>query len=106
MLANDAALDAVIFEPANAIQALPAGAAHISMSTISVALSRHLAEAHKERKQHYVAAPVFGRPDAAAAAMLFIIAAGHPNRSNDADLFSTLLGRRRSSLPRKLRLPT
>jgi len=74
MLANDAALDAVIFEAANAIQALPAGAAHISMSTISDALSRHLAEAHKERKQHYVA--VFGRPGAAAAANLFIVAAG------------------------------
>ena len=67
MLADDAAVEAVIFEPGNAIQALPAGAAHISMSTISVALSRRLVEAHRERKQHYVAAPVFGRPDAAAA---------------------------------------
>jgi len=76
MLADDAAVEAVIFEPGNAIQALPAGAAHISMSTLSVALSRHLAEAHRERKQHYVAAPVFGRPDAAAAAKLFIVVAG------------------------------
>jgi 3-hydroxyisobutyrate dehydrogenase-like beta-hydroxyacid dehydrogenase len=76
MLADDAAVEAVIFAPGNAIQALPAGAVHISMSTISVALSRRLAEAHKERKQEYVAAPVFGRPDAAAAAKLFIIAAG------------------------------
>jgi 3-hydroxyisobutyrate dehydrogenase-like beta-hydroxyacid dehydrogenase len=46
------------------------------MSTISVALSRRLAAAHAERKQHYVAAPVFGRPEAAAAAKLFIVAAG------------------------------
>jgi len=39
-------------------------------------LSRRLAEAHREKQQHYVAAPVFGRPDAAAAAKLFIVAAG------------------------------
>src|SRR4030095_15235644 len=76
MLADDAALKAVIFEPGNAIQALQTGTVHISMSTISVGLSRHLAEAHREREQHYIAAPVFGRPDAAAAAKLFIVAAG------------------------------
>jgi 3-hydroxyisobutyrate dehydrogenase-like beta-hydroxyacid dehydrogenase len=76
MLADDAAVEAVILEPGNAIQALPTGAIHISMSTISVGLSRQLADAHRERKQHYLAAPVFGRPDAAAAAKLFIVAAG------------------------------
>jgi 3-hydroxyisobutyrate dehydrogenase-like beta-hydroxyacid dehydrogenase len=76
MLADDAALEAVILEPGNALQTLPADAAHISMSTISVALSRHLAEAHRERKQHYLAAPVFGRPEAAAAAKLFVVVAG------------------------------
>ena len=46
------------------------------MSTISVALSRRLAAAHGGRQQHYVAAPVFGRPEAAAAGKLFIVAAG------------------------------
>src|SRR5258705_8574765 len=46
MVADDAAVEAVIFEPGNAIQSLPGGAVHISMSTISVALSRHLAETH------------------------------------------------------------
>ncbi len=35
-----------------------------------------LAVAHREKGQHYIAAPVFGRPDAAAAAKLFIVAAG------------------------------
>src|SRR6267142_7000284 len=54
MLADDAAVEGVIFAPGNAIQALPVGAVHVSMSTISVALSRRLAEAHRERKQHYV----------------------------------------------------
>src|SRR5437660_12318960 len=76
MLADDAAVEAVIFSPGNAIQALPAGAVAISMSTISVEFSRRLARAHSERQQHYLAAPVFGRPDAAAAGELFIVAAG------------------------------
>ena len=76
MLADDAAVEGVIFSPGNAIAALPAGAVHISMSTISVALSRRLAESHREKHQHYLAAPVFGRPDAAAAAKLFVVAAG------------------------------
>jgi 3-hydroxyisobutyrate dehydrogenase-like beta-hydroxyacid dehydrogenase len=76
MLADDAALEGVVFAPGNAIQALPSGALHISMSTISVALSRRLAEAHEERKQHYVAATVFGRPDVAAAGKLWVVAGG------------------------------
>src|SRR5262249_55162387 len=45
-------------------------------STISVALSRRLDKAHQQHKQHYVSAPVFGRPDAAEAAKLFVIPAG------------------------------
>jgi len=76
MLADDTAVEDVIFSPGNAIGALPVGAVHISMSTISVGLSRRLAESHREKQQHYLAAPVFGRPDAAAAAKLFLIAAG------------------------------
>ena len=47
------------------------------MSTISTAFSRRLAAAHSERGQGYVAAPVFGRPEAAAAAKLTVVAAGH-----------------------------
>jgi 3-hydroxyisobutyrate dehydrogenase-like beta-hydroxyacid dehydrogenase len=76
MLADDAAVEGVIFAPGDAIQALTAGAVHISMSTISVGLSRRLAEAHRERKQHYVAATVFGRPDVANAGKLFVVAGG------------------------------
>jgi 3-hydroxyisobutyrate dehydrogenase-like beta-hydroxyacid dehydrogenase len=54
------------------------GAIHLSMSTISVALSKRLSLAHAQAGQRYVAAPVFGRPDMAAAAKLFIVAAGDP----------------------------
>src|SRR5438093_1441456 len=76
MLADDHALEDAILGPGRALQSLPAGAIHVGMSTISVAMSRRLQAAHRERQQHYVAAPVFGRPEAAEAAKLFIVVAG------------------------------
>src|SRR5712691_2517814 len=76
MVADDAALDAVLFGDQGALAALPRGAIHVSMSTISPALSRRLAERHKAAGQTYVAAPVFGRPEAAEARKLWIVAAG------------------------------
>jgi 3-hydroxyisobutyrate dehydrogenase-like beta-hydroxyacid dehydrogenase len=79
MLANDAAVEDVVFGPQGAIAGLAKGALHISCSTISVALSKRLAKAHAEAGQRYVAATVFGRPDAAAAAKLFAVAAGAPD---------------------------
>jgi len=76
MLADDRAVEQVIFGDGGALQALPRGAVHISMSTISVALSARLHEAHRAAEQGYVAAPVFGRPEAAAAAKLLVVASG------------------------------
>jgi 3-hydroxyisobutyrate dehydrogenase-like beta-hydroxyacid dehydrogenase len=76
MLADDAAVEAAFFGNGNGLSSLGRGSVHISMSTISVALSDRLAEAHRNAGQLYVAAPVFGRPEAAAAAKLFIVAAG------------------------------
>ncbi len=79
MLADDHALESVFIGPnerQTLLASLPPNAIHISMSTISVALSRRMAAAHAERKQHYISAPVFGRPEAAAAAKLFVVAAG------------------------------
>lgn len=67
MLANDGVLESVAFGGKGVIASLGQGASHISMSTISVALSERLAAAHSEAGQGYVAAPVFGRPEAAAA---------------------------------------
>jgi 3-hydroxyisobutyrate dehydrogenase-like beta-hydroxyacid dehydrogenase len=55
---------------------LTAGAIHLSMSTISTATASLLANAHARNGQGYVAAPVFGNPDAAKARQLFIVAAG------------------------------
>ena len=52
------------------------GAIHVSMSTISPALARRLAERHRAAGQAYLAAPVFGRPEAAEAKKLWIVVAG------------------------------
>jgi 3-hydroxyisobutyrate dehydrogenase-like beta-hydroxyacid dehydrogenase len=79
MLADDAALTDIAFATDGILASLPAGAMHVSMSTISVALSKRLAEAHVHANLRYVAAPVFGRPEMAAAGKLFIIAAGDPD---------------------------
>jgi 3-hydroxyisobutyrate dehydrogenase-like beta-hydroxyacid dehydrogenase len=54
------------------------GAIHLSMSTISTATAAYLAKEHARHGQGYVAAPVFGNPDAAKARQLYIIAAGAP----------------------------
>jgi 3-hydroxyisobutyrate dehydrogenase-like beta-hydroxyacid dehydrogenase len=91
MLADDAAVEGVVFGDGGALSALPRNAIHISMSTISVALSDRLAEAHGKAGQGYVAAPVFGRPEAAAAAKLFIVAAGaDPMLARCQSLFDAL----------------
>jgi 3-hydroxyisobutyrate dehydrogenase-like beta-hydroxyacid dehydrogenase len=79
MLAEDGAVEQVMFGDSGAMAALPAGSIHVSCSTISVSLSRRLTEAYAAAGQGYVAAPVFGRPDAAAARRLWVVAAGQPD---------------------------
>ncbi len=76
MVADDRALDSVVFSENGILHSLPPEGIHISMSTISVALSSRLSSAHQAAGQRYVAAPVLGRPEAAAARKLFILAAG------------------------------
>jgi 3-hydroxyisobutyrate dehydrogenase-like beta-hydroxyacid dehydrogenase len=77
MLADDQAVSSAVFGPDGVAENLAHGATHISMSTISVALSQQLTAEHHQRGQRYVSAPVFGRPEAAAAAKLVVAAAGH-----------------------------
>jgi 3-hydroxyisobutyrate dehydrogenase-like beta-hydroxyacid dehydrogenase len=78
MLADDTAVSNAVLTDEGIVKKLPGRAIHISMSTISVALSKELAQAHARAGQRFVAAPVFGRPEAAAAAQLFIVTAGDP----------------------------
>jgi len=75
-VADDRALEQIVLAPQGLMAVLPKGGVHISMSTISAALAKRLAEMHREHGQTLVSAPVFGRPEAAEAAKLFIVAAG------------------------------
>lgn len=76
MLADDHAVESAVLHSGGLAETLPKGALHISMSTISVALSERLHKEHGKRGQQYIAAPVFGRPDAAEAGKLFVVTAG------------------------------
>lgn len=76
MLADDAALDAVLDGHDGLHAGLAAGALHVSMSTIAVASAARIDERHRVLGQGFLSAPVFGRPQAAADAKLFIVAAG------------------------------
>ncbi len=76
MLTNNQAVEEVAFGENGFGQALGEGGVHVSMSTISPELSRRLAERHAALGAHYVAAPVFGKPDAAAAQKLWIATSG------------------------------
>jgi 3-hydroxyisobutyrate dehydrogenase-like beta-hydroxyacid dehydrogenase len=76
MVADDAALDDVTGGPDGIVARLGPGGIHVSMSTVSPETTRRLAALHAERGAAFIAAPVFGRPAAAAASMLFILCAG------------------------------
>jgi len=76
MLPDDAAVHSVVFGPHGLAAGMKPGAIHLSMSTISTDAASSAAKEHARHAQGYVAAPVFGNPDAAKARQLFIIAAG------------------------------
>jgi 3-hydroxyisobutyrate dehydrogenase-like beta-hydroxyacid dehydrogenase len=76
MLSDDHAVEAAVFGDDGLLGGLEKGAIHLSSSTLSVALSERMSEAHARAGQGYVAAPVFGRPEAAEAKQLWVLAAG------------------------------
>ena len=78
MLANDEAVESVVLGRDGIVASLPAGALHVASITISIALSQRLSEEHAKAGHRFVAAPVFGRPDVAAAGQLYVVAAGEP----------------------------
>lgn len=76
MLADDPAVEQTTLGDGGILNILASGGVHLSLSTISTALSRRLTLAHTARGQSFIASPVFGRPDAAEAARLVVVAAG------------------------------
>jgi 3-hydroxyisobutyrate dehydrogenase-like beta-hydroxyacid dehydrogenase len=93
MLADDAALRSLLID-SGIIASAPKGLLHINMATISVALAEELASLHAKHGLGYVAAPVFGRPDAAAAAKLNIVAAGPSALLDKAQPLFDLIGQK------------
>jgi 3-hydroxyisobutyrate dehydrogenase-like beta-hydroxyacid dehydrogenase len=96
MLPDDDAVRGVVFghgdNPKGLSAGLPPGAIHLSMSTISTAAAAEFASEHARRGQGYVAAPVFGNPDAAKARQLFVVAAGAPADVERCRLLTDNLG--------------
>ncbi|MGH9709693.1 MAG: NAD(P)-dependent oxidoreductase, partial [Candidatus Acidiferrales bacterium] len=76
MLADDHVLDETCAGDDSFVTRLGTGGIHISMSTIAPATARRLAEQHAKHNVVYVAAPVFGRPEAAASRQLSICVSG------------------------------
>jgi 3-hydroxyisobutyrate dehydrogenase-like beta-hydroxyacid dehydrogenase len=98
MLADDEAAAQIALGSEGIVASLSKGAIHLSMSTISVAMSKRLALAHAQSGQRYIAAPVFGRPDMAAAAKLFIVAAGDPAAIDECKPVFDSLGQKTSTI--------
>jgi 3-hydroxyisobutyrate dehydrogenase-like beta-hydroxyacid dehydrogenase len=98
MLADDDAVSEIVLGARALIAHLPEGAIHLSMSSISVELSKRLARAHAQAGQRYVAAPVFGRPDLAATGKLFIVAAGDPAAIDVCKPLFDVLGQKASRI--------
>jgi 3-hydroxyisobutyrate dehydrogenase-like beta-hydroxyacid dehydrogenase len=94
MLANDTAVESVVLGPDGVLENLKPGAIHVSCSTVSVSLSVQLSQAHGQRQQGYISAPVFGRPDAAAAGKLYMVVAGKPDLIEKVQPLFDALGQR------------
>ena len=76
ILSDDAAIKNVCEQDDGLIKNLQHGSIHVSMSTILPVTAQKLAELHTQQGQHYLAAPVFGRPDAATARKLNYVISG------------------------------
>ncbi len=92
MLANDAALEAITLGEDGFAGRLGKDGLHVSMSTVSPETSRRLARQHAARGSMFLAAPVFGRPEAAAARKLWVCQAGPAEAKQRAKPFLEALG--------------
>ena len=77
MVSDDRALEGIALGDTGFLAAMKPGSIHVSMSTILPTTARRLAEEHARAGSGYVAAPVFGRPSAAAEGMLWICVSGN-----------------------------
>lgn len=91
MLADDHSMEEIVFGESGLLSALVPGGVHIASTTMSTALARRLETEHARRGQQFVSAPVFGRPEAAEAQKLLIVAGGaEPALARSQPLFDVL----------------
>ena len=76
IVSDDAALRSICEGSDGLLKNLSPGGIHVSMSTILPQTAKDLADLHQENDQHYIAAPVFGRPEAASARKLNFVMSG------------------------------
>jgi 3-hydroxyisobutyrate dehydrogenase-like beta-hydroxyacid dehydrogenase len=76
MVADDRAVEQIVFGNDGVASSMKAGCVHLSHSTISTVLARKLTAEHSQRGQGYLSVPVFGRPEAAETKNLLVVAAG------------------------------
>ncbi|TFE25878.1 NAD(P)-dependent oxidoreductase [Frankia sp. B2] len=93
MLADDQAVTDRLLDP-RVLTAAPAGALHVNMATVSTALAIQARREHAEHGLRYLAAPVFGRTDAARAGNLTIVTSGDPDAIAEVQPLFDVLGRR------------
>jgi 3-hydroxyisobutyrate dehydrogenase-like beta-hydroxyacid dehydrogenase len=94
MVSDDAALNDVSLGPGGIRQSMANGGVHVAMGTHSAAAIQGLAAAHAEAGQTLVAAPVLGRPDAAAAGQLVIVAGGPSDAVKRCEPAFQVMGRK------------
>jgi 3-hydroxyisobutyrate dehydrogenase-like beta-hydroxyacid dehydrogenase len=94
MLADDAALEQVVFGADGVLGALPRGAVHFGASTIGAACAQRLTVAHADAGQRYVSGPVFGRPEAARAGKLNVVLAGPDDALRAVEPLCAAIGQR------------
>jgi 3-hydroxyisobutyrate dehydrogenase-like beta-hydroxyacid dehydrogenase len=92
MLANDEAVTRVVFAEDGLLNG--GRPIHVSLSTISVALAERLTQAHETAGAIFVSAPVFGRPAAAQAAKLSVVAAGPKEALDFCEPLFAVIGQR------------
>jgi 3-hydroxyisobutyrate dehydrogenase-like beta-hydroxyacid dehydrogenase len=94
MVADDTALEAITLGPGGVREVLPKSAIYVSMGTHSAGTIKAIDAALKANGQTFVAAPVLGRPDAAAAGQLVIVAAGPADAVKKCEPVFGLMGRK------------
>jgi 3-hydroxyisobutyrate dehydrogenase-like beta-hydroxyacid dehydrogenase len=93
-LADDRAVESVVLGDRGVLASLPSGGVHVSLSTISIDLARRLDDAHRERGQLFLSAPVVGRPEVAAQGRLLLLVGGSSAALDRARPLLEVIGRK------------